>query len=134
MNWSEEEYQAYINKESVKQKKNKYGVASKEDRTAEGITFASKAEKDRYLVLKDMEKCKEIKNLVLQPKFVLQEKFKKDGQTYNSIEYKADFAYFDVSSGIEIIEDVKGMKTQVYKLKKKLLLKKYPDINFREVS
>jgi len=44
----------------------------------------------------------------------------------------ADFQYFDVPTSKIIVEDVKGMKTEVYKIKKKLLLWRYPDINFIE--
>ncbi len=36
--------------------------------------------------------------------------------------YEADFRYQDKESGRVIIEDVKGMRTEIYKLKKKLVL------------
>lgn len=39
--------------------------------------------------------------------------------------YLADFAYFDEQSGREVVEDVKGHRTEVYKLKKKLMLACY---------
>ena len=35
----------------------------------------------------------EISDLELQPRFLLQESFKKNGKTYRKIEYVADFAY-----------------------------------------
>ena len=31
------------------------------------------------------------------------------------------------------MEDVKGFKTDVYKLKKKMFLFKYPELDFREI-
>jgi len=44
----------------------------------------------------------------------------------------ADFRYVDTSTGLTVVEDVKGMKTDVYKIKRKLLLWRYPGIDFRE--
>lgn len=95
-----------------------------------GIKFDSKKEAQRYLILQANEINGHISNLELQPEFILQDKFKYLGKTIRAIKYKADFKY--IENGIEIVEDVKGMKTSVYKLKKKLLLYKYPDINFIE--
>lgn len=108
-------------------KNHKYKVASKERRTACGITFDSMAEMNRYLELKLLEKSGIIAELELQPKFLLIPKTKKGGQ---AVYYKADFKY--IKNGKTIYEDVKGVQTPVYKLKKKLLLYKYPDICFFE--
>ena len=36
--------------------------------------------------------------------------------------YLADFAYFDEQLGRRVVEDVKGHRTEVYKLKKRLML------------
>lgn len=44
--------------------------------------------------------------------------------------YKADFVYR--RDGVTIVEDVKGYKTEVYKIKKKLMLYRY-GIQIREV-
>ena len=111
------------------QKQNKYHVASKERRTKDGIVFASIAEMERYDELKMLEKAGKISELKLQPKFLLIPKIKKgDRATY----YIADFAY--TKDGECIVEDVKGFKTAVYKLKIKLLLWKYPKINFLETK
>jgi hypothetical protein len=63
----------------------------------------------------------------------LQDGFKKNGKTYRKIVYKADFEYFDIQQGKVIIEDVKGVKTEVYKLKKKLFEYKYPELSITEV-
>lgn len=111
------------------QKQNKYHVASKERRTKDGIVFASIAEMVRYNELKMLEKAGKISELKLQPKFLLIPKIKKgDRATY----YIADFSY--TRNGACIVEDVKGFKTAVYKLKIKLLLWKYPDIHFLETK
>ncbi|MEI6221195.1 MAG: DUF1064 domain-containing protein [bacterium] len=103
-------------------KKHKYGVAPKEERTLDGVTFASKAEMRRYCQLKLMEKVKDIQDLKLQPKFEL----------YAGIKYVADFSYYENS--VFVVEDVKGMVTPVYRIKKKMLLHKYPNLDFREVK
>lgn len=53
--------------------------------------FDSIAESKRYKELKLLERAEEISNLELQPHFLLQESFKKNGKTYRKIEYIADF-------------------------------------------
>ena len=97
----------------------------------EGFKFASKKEFKRYLELKMLEKAGVISDLILQPKFLLQESFKYKGKTQRAIFYIADFEY--IQDGKRVVEDVKGVKTEVYKLKKKLFLKKYPDVVFKEI-
>ncbi|WP_215905087.1 DUF1064 domain-containing protein [Treponema phagedenis] len=106
----------------------KYKTAPKEQRTADGIVFASKAEMLRYKELRLLEKSGVIKNLELQPKFLIIPATEKGGRATH---YVADFRYTTKGGG-EIVEDVKGVKTEVYKLKKKLLLWQYPEINFYE--
>jgi len=138
VNWTEEEYQAYTQKKSLDvkfdqiKKKNKYNVSAKEDRTYNGIVFDSKAEMKRYIELKALEIAGEIKQLTLQPEYILQESFEYNKKKYRDIKYQADFVY---TKGKDVIvEDVKGKKTKEYMIKKKLLLKRYPTINFVEVS
>lgn len=100
----------------------------------DGIKFDSIREAERYCELKLLEKAKEIRDLELQPRFLLQDKFKdKQGNTHRKIEYVADFMYID-KCGITIVEDVKGVLTDVYKIKKKIFLKKYDEqYDFREI-
>ncbi|MGI5085516.1 DUF1064 domain-containing protein [Treponema putidum] len=105
----------------------KYNVVSKERRTACGITFDSMAKMNRYLELKQLEKSGTISDLELQPKFLLIPKTEKGGR---AVYYIADFKY--TKDGKTIYEDVKGVQTDVYKLKKKLLMWIYPDIHFYE--
>ena len=83
----------------------------------DGIRFASTKEGNRYLVLRDMEKKGEITHLELQPKFDMIVNGIKVGY------YKADFIYFEGQK--RIVEDVKGMRTDVYKLKKKIVEAQY---------
>lgn len=55
--------------------------------------FDSIAESKRYKELALLQRAGEIQNLKLQPRFLLQESFKKNGKTYRKIEYRADFMY-----------------------------------------
>lgn len=57
-----------------------------------------------------------IRDLETQPKFRL------DVGSVHICSYLADFQYFDVPRGAIVVEDVKGMRTEVYKLKAKLML------------
>lgn len=97
-------------------------------------TFASKREGARYTELKLLERAGKIHNLALQPRFELQRTFidGHTGEKYRSIVYVADFSYID-EVGHAVVEDVKGAKTDIYLLKKKLFLFRYPDYFFREI-
>ena len=97
----------------------------------DGIKFDSKKEAKRYIALRELEKKGNIEKLILQPRFLLQEGFRKNGKAYRKIEYVADFMY--EQDGKLIIEDVKGIKTDVYKLKQKLFEKKYQDLTIKEI-
>ena len=94
--------------------------------------FDSAKEAKRYRELKLLEMVGEISNLELQPRFLLQESFKKNGKTYRKIEYVADFKY--IEEGKTIVEDVKGLQTDVFKIKHKLFEKKYPDLELRIIE
>lgn len=108
-------------------------VARKEARTVDGIVFDSMAEAGRYCELKILETHGEIEKLERQPRFLLQEAFRHPVHgLQRAIYYIADFAY--TRKGARIVEDCKGMRTEIYRLKKKLLLAKYPEINFQEVK
>lgn len=93
----------------------------------DGIKFDSKREAARYQELKLLEQSGEIVHLELQPVLILQDKFQHNGKTIRAITYKADFAYYDLKTDQAVIEDVKGMETDVFKLKKKKFLKRYGD-------
>lgn len=89
-----------------------------------GISFDSRKEGRRYLVLLDMQKKGEISDLELQPPFVLQESYKYKGKIMRELKYIADFKYKDQDGNV-IIEDVKGVRTQSYLIKKKIFLYKF---------
>lgn len=90
----------------------------------DGIMFDSKHEAERYKELKMLQFAGEIFELRLQVPFELIPMMKLEGETFRATKYIADFVYKD-KSGNEVIEDAKGMKTDVYKLKKKLMAYKY---------
>lgn len=94
--------------------------------------FDSIAESKRYKELALLERVGEIQDLQLQPKFLLQESFKKNGKTYRKIEYRADFKY--IQNGKTIVEDVKGKETDVFKLKHKLFEKRYPELELKIIK
>ena len=95
--------------------------------TIDNITFDSKKEANRYQELKLLQIQNLIKDLVLQPEYPLVVNNKK------VCTYRADFCYYDNELNKIVVEDVKGLKTPVYRLKKKLLLALYTDINFKEI-
>ena len=85
----------------------------------DNITFASKAEAKRYGELKMLEKAGEIRGLELQPRFALMVPERGSGFDTRVGDYVADFRYREGPKGLLKIEDVKGMKTALYRWKKK---------------
>lgn len=90
-----------------------------------GIKFDSKKEMQRYKELVLLKNEGIISSLELQKKFELQPSYKRNGKTIRSISYIADFYYYDNVKRQYVVEDTKGVKTEVYKLKKKLFEYKY---------
>ncbi len=82
--------------------------------TVDGITFDSAFKAERYSELVLLQRAGHITDLRLQVPFDL---------AINGVKvckYIADFVY--VEYGKEIVEDVKGMATDVYRIKRKLML------------
>ena len=92
----------------------------------DGIQFDSMMEARYYLFLLEGKRQGKIKEFKMQVPFVLQPKFKKDGKTVRAIEYVADFV-IDSST----VVDVKGVETEVFKLKAKLFNYIYPGLKLR---
>ena len=110
------------------EKKSKYSSAKTD---VDGIRFDSKKEAEFYAELKLREKAGEISHLRLQPRYLLQEAFRYEGKQYREMEYVADFEY--IENGVTVVVDVKGFRTAVYMIKKKLFLYKYgSEIKFIE--
>lgn len=101
----------------------------------EGRRFPSKGEGERYLFLKDLEFSGKIQNLRTQVRFVLSPpeyttkigsrgKPVKDKTIFGGVSYIADFVYqVKQPDGTfkEVVEDFKGMETQVFKIKEQWL-------------
>jgi hypothetical protein len=112
--------------------RNKYHAKKTE---VDGIIFDSKKEAARYCSLKLMERAGEITDLQLQVPYELQPKYRRqtDGKAIRAITYVADFVYTDIRTGEQVIEDAKGMETDVFKIKKKLFEYQNPGKEIREV-
>ncbi|MGG4042103.1 DUF1064 domain-containing protein [Bacillus smithii] len=91
----------------------------------DGHVFDSKIEARYYEQLKWLQEHNQILFFRLQPRYLLQEAFTKDGKTYRKIEYIADFEVHHLDGSIEVV-DVKGYETEAFRLKRKLFEKKYP--------
>ena len=88
-----------------------------------GEKFDSMKEYRRYCELLLLEKGGVISDLKRQVKFVLIPSQKEGKKTIErECSYYADFIYHDNETGETVVEDVKGMRTDVYKIKRKLML------------
>lgn len=90
------------------------------------MTFDSKREGERYLFLRSEQLAGRISNLRCQVPFILIPAMGKERAT----KYIADFVY--EKNGEMVVEDSKGYRTEVYKIKKKLLRWRY-GIEVKEV-
>jgi hypothetical protein len=100
----------------------------------DGIEFSSKKEALRYQELKQLQKAGLVQEIEMQPKFILQEAFRKNGKLIRAIYYVGDFRV-TFSVGTQELEDVKGrFITEVFKLKQKLFEKRYPDLTIKLVT
>lgn len=102
----------------------------------DGYTFDSKAESRRYRELCVMQSAGLIRELRLQVPFTLIDAFKASSvngkaKKFRKTEYLADFVYVETDTECEIVEDVKGARTDVFNLKFKMLMLRYPGLHFR---
>jgi len=116
--------------EKPPKKKSKYG---NQKVTIDGHTFDSKREAEYYQELKLRKRTGEIVDFELQPEFLLQKGFTKNGKSYRSVKYVADFKVVYPDGRIEVI-DVKGHETQVFRLKRKWFEHEYPDLTLTIVK
>lgn len=117
----------------AKPKKGKY---RNEKIEYKGKKFDSKRELYRYQTLDILECAGNISNLERQVKFILVPAQYEDVNgkrkcIAKACSYYADFVYNDIN-GNRIVEDVKGVRTQIYILKKKLMLQLY-SITIKEI-
>lgn len=92
----------------------------------DGIKFDSKAEGEFYLHLKKQVTERQILGFERQKRMLLQEGFSVEGVKgkIRPIFYVVDFIVTENDGTITYI-DVKGVETDVFKLKKKLFMKRY---------
>ena len=128
MKISNQVYKKLLNN-SITVKENKY---HNKKVVYDGIKFDSKKEGNYYLTLKYLEKVGIIKDLELQKEYILIDKFTLNGKTYRKTSYFADFTYFNTKDNKIHIVDTKGVRTDVYKLKKKIMAYKY-NIEIEEI-
>jgi hypothetical protein len=100
--------------------KSKFNVGETERRSLDGRVFDSAAERDRYAELSMLERAGKIAKLELQPRFEIIPKTVKGTRTHH---YTADFRY--IEDGICVIEDVKGVKTKDYILRRDIFIRNY---------
>lgn len=90
-------------------------------KTVDGITFDSILEARRYTVLKSRLEAGTISDLRLQPHYTIMEGYKDLSGTYiRPVQYIADFSYIN-ADGKRIVEDTKGVRTEAYAIKRKLV-------------
>lgn len=111
----------------------------------DGIKFDSSMEADYYIKLKADKANNLIKNVWLQPEFILQEKFivvegkvvygsdenfeklkrKYKAKTISQIKLTADFLVEELDGRL-VVKETKGVSTPEFELRKRLFLNKYP--------
>lgn len=116
--------------EPQNQRKSKY---NNQKTVVDGIKFDSKKEAEYYCQLKLLKQAGEIRDIGLQQKYTLQPGFEKNGVKYQPITYIADFVITNNDGTTEVV-DIKGVETQVFKIKKKLFEYMYPDLNLKVVK
>lgn len=103
--------------------RSKYGAKKTK---LDGYTFDSRAEAAYYSQLKLLKRAGKIRDFSLQPRYGLVDPYKhpKTGKKVRGVEYVADFLVSHLDGSTEVV-DVKGVRTEAYKIKKKLFETKY---------
>jgi hypothetical protein len=141
LNYTEQEFETLLQKNPALRVNQKYSLPGKRQlkeskyrnrkTLMDGIEFDSRKEANRYCELKIQLCLGEIADLELQPEFLLQEAFTKNGKRHRAIKYRADFRYRVVATREVVIEDTKGYRTDVFDLKLKMFEKRYPELSLR---
>ncbi len=131
MNWTENEYAEYQRKNGSKAvlepvKRSKY---NNNHIRVDGILFDSQKEADYYSDLKLRLRAGEIKGFCRQPEFVLLEGF----ADVRPETYKADFIVWKMDGTADVI-DVKGMETEVFRIKRKQFMEKFPGLRINTIT
>lgn len=94
--------------------------------TIDGITFASKSEGRYYQHLLGLMESGVVASFEMQKPYTLLDKFPhpKTGKTIRAIKYMPDFEVIYTDGRVEVV-DVKGMQTDVFRMKCKLFMFRY---------
>lgn len=132
MSWAG--WEDFVPTQKAAPKCHKYGAKAT---VIDGLTFASKKEARRYTELKLRLHAGDIRDLRLQPRYVLYPLILEQADVRNAnagapsgrrlpvADYVADFQYEASDRGYGgvqwrlVVEDVKGVRTDIYKLKKR---------------
>lgn len=127
LRWTDDQLAAYRKlqsdrAEAKKEATAKPGRAKYRNKKTEigGVKFDSKAEAARFVQLKRMEEAGMIHDLRRQVPFELAPAVRIAGKRMSPpLRYFADFVF--VQDGKEVIEDVKGVVTEAYRIKRHLM-------------
>jgi hypothetical protein len=107
---------------AVMRYRHKYNVAPPNERTCDGILFGSKKEMNRYIELKQLRDDCQVVQFFHHVRVPVGPKTK----------YEVDFLVFWADGRVSW-EDTKGVRTQVYKLKKRQFETTYPPFEIEEM-
>lgn len=111
----------------------KHGKFNARGCRVDGHWFDSQAEAARYAELRLAEHIGQIRDLRIHPKYAILPQFvAASGERVRTIWYEADFSYIENEKAV--VEDVKGVRTALFKLKRALFLQRFPEYEFWEVS
>lgn len=115
--------------------RSKYNVAAnKDERTYDGIVFASALEMRYYRdVVLPLFQSGEITRYELQKEYILQPKYTNEGKVIRPITYVADF-YVEYADGRTEVIDTKGFADPVAQIKKKMFMYQHPDLPYRWIT
>lgn len=113
---TKDEFLAMRAAQSKSKRKNKYGA-----KRSGG--YASTHEHRRACQLKFMQRAGLISNLREQVDYeLIPPQTDANGFELKPCHYRADFVYIDNETGLEVVEDSKGYRTDEYMIKRKLML------------
>lgn len=103
-------------------------IRNTQRKVVNGISFRSGLEANAYQLLKVWERAGHISDLRLQPRFLLQARFLRHGVSIRGMHYTADFQF--TRNFRTVVVEAKGYRTQAFELRRKLFLKKFPELEY----
>lgn len=86
-----------------------------------GETFDSRREMERYFHLLVLQRAGHIQQLQRQVEFILAPSVVIGGRKRPPLKYVADFTYVEKGATVRTVEDVKGVVTEGYRIKRHLM-------------